>query len=166
MLNRLLAHTNKAPASSSLEKQAPRAASRGQALVEFAFSFSIFALMFFGLIFVGIIFAAYLTTNAGASEGVHYLITHPLDTNAAIAQQVCTTSPFLGGSAAACNNMATVPNTNFNNGAFVAVACPPASPQTDLYIFIEPYTRDSGVVGSLATVTVCYHVPLPTLSFP
>ena len=142
---------------------------RGQALVEFAFSFAILALMFFGLMMAAIILFAYLTTDAAASEGAHYAVnygTSPLNDNSHITSQVCSTSPLLGGSQTGCQNILTNPDSNHDDANYLAVQCPPASPPSDLIVWIEPNDPADRVLGTWVTVTVCYHVPIPSFSLP
>ena len=141
------------------------AATRGQALVEFAFSFSIFALMFFGLMLGAIVLFGYMTTNAAASEGAHYFITYPASQPLDITNQICATTPLLGGSTANCKLIVTVMDDNPSDTGFVAVQCPPPTPPSELLVWVSPYGGNPGQ-GTLVSVTVCYHVPIPSLSLP
>lgn len=116
--------------------------SPGQALVEFAFSVSIFILLFIGFFGLAVVLFCFLTANEAAREGTRYLIAKPQAPDSEVSQYICQTNVGLGGSQSNCQNMLTAGN---------------------LTVTVEPDSSHRVANGQIA-VTVSYRVPVPTLS--
>jgi len=115
---------------------------QGQAMVEFALTIGIFVLLFFGLIGMAMVFFGWLSTANAAREGARYVITNPKKDDAAVKAYVCSVSTGLGMSTSNCTS-------------YLASG--------DLKITIEPSLSVRDSRGTLVTVMVEYHVPVPSL---
>jgi|GEM_PF-939245 len=117
---------------------------QGQAMVEFAFVFSIFILLFFGFLGLAFVFFSWLTTASAAREGARYVISNPSASDTEINQYICSTSAGLGGGSTGCNS---------------------ALSTGDLQITTEP-SAAGRIANAQVSVTVRYRVPVPTLTVP
>ncbi len=136
---------------------------RGQAMVEFALSISLFLLIFMGFMMMAMLLFAYLTANSAAREGAHLIVSNPRATNAQVADQICTSSFMLGGRAT-CLSQIFVSNDR--------AECPPPSSTTkQLLVWVEPGTPEDHtgdpkyperLSGTVVGVTVCYRAEVPT----
>lgn len=115
---------------------------RGQAMVEFALTFSIFILLFIGFVGMGVVLFSYVTTASAAREGARFVIANPQATDAQVRNYICSVNPGLGGTQNACL-------------AYIA--------NNELVITIEPAAA-ARVPQAQVSVTVRYRVPVPTLS--
>ncbi len=150
-------------------QRAARPVTRGQAMVEFAFSFALFSMIFFGFLMGAIVLYGFVTANSAAREGAHLIITDLSTSDAAVENQVCATSIGLAGSPDACKNMLQIMPSDSGDAGYVPYQCPPASPPSDLLLWIEPEAShaDQRIPGKgTIAVSVCYHVPIPTFSLP
>jgi Flp pilus assembly protein TadG len=132
--------------------------SSGQAMVEFAMTIAIFALLLFGLIGMAIVFFAWLTTSSAARDGARFLVGDytasgdllggPTATDQDVITHICTTSVMLGGSPTACQDLVDA---------------------GELEIMVEPSNSDGDsdrLQGSSVSVTVRFRVPVPTMRVP
>lgn len=117
--------------------------SHGQAMVEFAFTFSIFVLLFIGFIGTAMVYFSWLTTAAAAREGARYIVENPTASTSQIIDQVCRTTPGLGGSEASCKTRA-----NARDG---------------IVITPEPSNPDWRLPNTQISVIIEYRTPVPTL---
>lgn len=113
---------------------------QGQAMVEFALTFSLFVMLFIGFIGLAVTFFAWLTTVSAAREGARYVISNPTVTDTQIKTYICSSSVMLGGSSTNCNSLTTA----------------------DLIITTEP-SNGSRNPDTLVNVRVQYRAPIPTL---
>lgn len=120
-------------------------ASAGQAMVEFALVLGIFILLFFGLIGLTVVFFGWLTTASAAREGTRYAVGDKAALDSAVKDHICETGIMLGGSKSSCLSQ-------ISSG--------------ELVVTIEPSVTSASVPrlpDSLVTVTVRFHVPVPTI---
>ncbi len=136
---------------------------RGQAMVEFALSISLFLLVLMGFMMMAMLLFAYLTANSAAREGAHLVVSKTEATNAEVANQICTSS-FMVGGRESCLSQISVSNDP-------AVCPPPSSTTRRLLVWVEPGTPadhpsdpsyPKRLSGTIVGVTVCYRAEVPT----
>ena len=115
---------------------------RGQALVEFALILPVFIILFLGFFGAAVVLFSYVTASSAAREGARFLVANPQATDSQIQTHICATSIGLGGSTANCTSMIT---------------------SGELVVLVEQALAGR-VEKAQVSVTVRYHVPVPTLS--
>lgn len=116
--------------------------SEGQAIVEFAFVVTILIFLIIGIMGLAVVFFGWLTVTSAAREGARLFVENKSTTYQQVEDKICSSSFMLGGSPANCASQVDA-------GELVITIDPTAVPKLE---------------NSRVTVTVEYHVPLPTVS--
>jgi Flp pilus assembly protein TadG len=123
----------------------------GQSMVEFALMLPLFILVILGFFGMTVMFFSYVSAGSAAREGARYLVGNPQTGNTQVQNYICTTNPILSNTAT-CLARSIVTNdksTCTNSTAY------------DICMVIEP--ASNRIQGTLLTVTIRYHTPIPTL---
>lgn len=105
--------------------------------------------LIFGFMLLALTLFSYVTTYAAAREGASYVVQDPVNrTDTLVKNQICTTSPGLGGTQTGCQNA-------LSDGSLVVTVDPSCTS--------APCSDGRGPLH-LMTITVKYRVPIPTLS--
>lgn len=121
-------------------------------MVEFALMLPIFIIVVFGIFGMAMVFFSFVGSSSAAREGARYLAGDPQAANSVVQSYICSVNPILMSSANCLTRSQTVSSkASCENGTTY-----------DMCIVIEP--ASGRIQGTLLSITVRYHVPVPTLS--